>query len=158
MSLRNYLNDTVKLKRGMSPSLREDYIYRSMEELVLREGREFKNQPLPPYYAQMEKKMCFRNAMNLALREPALTYVEGYGLSIIPVHHAWCVDRDGMIVDPTWDYEPDREYFGIPFDLKFVTDLVNSKETYGVIDDWTNNWPLLRGIPEGGKIPDAFWL
>jgi hypothetical protein len=32
--------------------------------------------------------------------------------------HAWCVDNDNAVVDPTWDEA--EFYFGIPLEVEFV--------------------------------------
>lgn len=58
-------------------------------------------------------KYCFRNAANGAARNPDLHYVEGYayaGEIPIPLHHAWLIDNDGDVIDPTWPNGHD--YFG----------------------------------------------
>jgi hypothetical protein len=49
-------------------------------------------------------RQCFRNAWNLSHRHPELTYVEGFGSNSagIPLHHAWTIDEDGFVQDPTW--------------------------------------------------------
>lgn len=47
---------------------------------------------------------CFENAARLAA-ETGLRYFEGLAVCARnpeALHHAWCVDEDGEVVDPTW--------------------------------------------------------
>lgn len=54
-------------------------------------------------------KECFRNAYRKAIDHPELTYVEGYAtVNGLPVHHAWLLDPDGNVQDPTWREPTDR--------------------------------------------------
>lgn len=85
------------------------------------------------------------------LRRPDLVYVEGYAAGIIPVLHAWCVDSDGKVVDPTWDDGIGTEYFGVPFNRAFVMTAVVDKGSYGLIDDMNGRWSLLRQGGDGWK-------
>lgn len=66
-------------------------------------------------------KQCFYNAQLLALAQSQLyLYAEGIALSVVPLEHAWLIDRKtGKVIDPTWvRSEADVEkrpvdYFGI---------------------------------------------
>jgi hypothetical protein len=65
---------------------------------------------------------CFANAMTCALQHEDLRYVEGYAIlwSVgLYVHHGWCVDRAGRVVDVTWP-RLGGAYFGIPFRREYV--------------------------------------
>jgi hypothetical protein len=115
--------------------------YSCIEEFVLKNGKNFPYKPLPPSVKRGEPKMCFKNATQLMIDRDDLTYVEGYALSIIPIMHAWCIDEDGNVVDPTM---PMCEYYGIPFDSAFVIGTMLRRKYYGIIDDWENGWPMLR--------------
>ena len=87
-------------------------------------------------------KECFCNAFDLVQRNPELIYVEGYAAGIIPVHHAWCIDPDGKVIEVTWTDDHRLAYYGIPMDFDYVKRAVFRKQTYGVIDDWNNRWPI----------------
>lgn len=81
------------------------------------------------------KKMCFMNALHLAMDHPELTYVEGYGVALMPTLHAWCITGEGIVVDPTWDAPERCAYYGIPFDLAFAKQTVFRQQTYGLLSD-----------------------
>lgn len=72
-------------------------------------------QPYAPYDAERwgpkgRLKECFRNAWLLAEANPGeLTYVEGYATSLAVCHHAWVIDPDGKVQDPTWRTPDDTE-------------------------------------------------
>lgn len=86
------------------------------EALVLRHGREFAGRPLPARYAQGTPKHCFYNAQTLAARSRGrLRYVEGFGITSIglPLPHAWCIDPDERLVDPTWQTPESCYYYGV---------------------------------------------
>lgn len=87
-------------------------------------------------------KECFRNAYLLAV-EHNLIYYEGYAMGVIPVLHAWCLDKDFHVIDTTW--ETGTEYFGVFFSIKYVSKVLLERKSYGVIDNWEMKWPLLRG-------------
>lgn len=59
---------------------------------------------------------CFRNCALIALKHPELTYVEGMACKLIPVQHAWLVNAEGEVIDPTYvlteEYE-NTDYFGV---------------------------------------------
>lgn len=101
-------------------------------------GNEHVSQPLPSQYARRERKECFSNATHLSLENPDLTYVEGFavrGWIGIPVHHAWCVTEDGLVVDVTWDRPEECSYFGIEFDESSLIDRLRETGVYGILDD-----------------------
>jgi hypothetical protein len=104
-ALREYLAMVTKIKRrggykGKPPSFR----YASAEEMVLFSGTAFQtiitDCDLPP----MQRGNCFANAFTLALNDPAYRYYEGWAYMEhgIPTHHAWVVDPNGKVQDPTW--------------------------------------------------------
>lgn len=82
-------------------------------------------------------KQCFRNASQLASRRADLTYVEGFALSIVPLHHAWCVTEDGVVVDPTWSggngLDPGAAYYGVAFTREALAREAVRTGYYGVL-------------------------
>jgi hypothetical protein len=117
-----------------------------IERFVLRNGRFFKAAAFTGA-ARGKQGQCFKNAMELALHNPRLSYVEGFGGSIIPVHHAWCADADGNVIDPTWDRPEDRDYFGIAFEAHTAWEHAVEHGYYGLFDGPRGiNLPLLEKL------------
>ncbi|MDE2106962.1 MAG: hypothetical protein KGL39_57640 [Patescibacteria group bacterium] len=114
----------------------------SMWEFVSEHGREFQFQPLPRGYRRMEPKACFENCWNLLKKRQTLTYCEGFASSrgiAFPVHHAWLVADDELVIEPTCDSF--RDYFGVQFERDFV---LSHKPWSSVLDNWREGWPLLK--------------
>lgn len=141
-SVQLHLEEILKIRSSVQST--HGYHYSSIEDFVLQEGRSFEPKPLPKHIQKMQMKMCFMNAFQLATTYNNYKYVEGYASGIIPVQHAWCVDDDGNVVDPTWVYDPEDSYYGVEFNTNFLIRRVIQKGSYGLIDDWENGWPLLK--------------
>jgi hypothetical protein len=69
-----------------------------------------------------ESKACFNNCGSIMVSHPErnLRYAEGYAVLAnappLPFRHAWLVDADGVVRDPTLRAaKPAIEYFGIIF-------------------------------------------
>ncbi len=133
--VKTFLQQIVEIKKSCYPNFTTKYC--GFEDLILTNGRFFEPTPLPKGLPKGEIKDCFRNAFLLA-HEHDLTYVEGYARGIIPVHHAWNVDKNGKVVDNTWcgtDSKPSlrrnpvlgEEYFGVALNLEFVTAFLNNQ-------------------------------
>jgi hypothetical protein len=125
-------------------------MHRGMEEFVKAEGIWFtppSSSELPEDVPRGVVKECYSNCWNYLAENPlcGLTYCEGFAFHLIPTMHAWLATPDGKVIDPTWP-EPGSEYLGVPFKWRFAFLTVLSKETYGVIDDWDNKWPLMKGL------------
>jgi len=113
-------------------------------------------------------KQCFYNAQMLVLadRNNKLVYHEGYafGRAIIAVQHGWA-SINGKVIDLTWRldqtirksgrlkdrvigvYPEGFEYVGVPFPDKDAlrTKMLERGWCGSLIDDWENDWPLIRG-------------
>lgn len=119
--------------------------------LVLEYGFLYRPCALPPGMELGEPKRCFDNVYRAVLRsdlKSSLVYCEGYavGGSGEPVDHAWLTDGSGRAIDITW---ADRgvAYAGIPFRTIFVLErCATSRPDKGFIDDWLNQFPLLREL------------
>lgn len=85
----------------------------SLEAFVLRHGTEFTPAPLDRHTSRGAPRRARLNALELCSGRKGLRYCEGYALRIIPILHAWCVDENGVVVDPTLD-DAATAYFGLP--------------------------------------------
>ena len=77
------------------------------------------------------RKQCYENAYNLADSNPSLTYVEGWCRTGMFIEHAWCIDPDRQVIDPT--LREAAGYFGIPFRWEYVRATASRTKVYGVI-------------------------
>ena len=115
--------------------------------LVFQHGREFEPRRLPKPYTMGEQNDCFANSFKMMLRHDFI-YCEGYMLPSsdfpLPMLHAWCVDRDGNVLDRTVSA---GEYFGIPFKRAFVERIVMKYEMYGIINNWEAGYPMRNADP-----------
>lgn len=90
--------------------------YRNPADFLLEHGEFFTPRKTPEKYPLLAAKACFSNSLVLASYFPELTYVEGIIWSAPainaltgqpvglhrPVHHAWCVEPDGGVVEVTY--------------------------------------------------------
>lgn len=108
------------------------FYYYSAEDFVLQHGEWFDKLPSKPHW-RGPLKQCFSNAAYFTRKNKGFHYVEGFALSIIPVHHAWVVDDDKRIYEVTWE-NPGKAYIGVEFDQK----------DRGILSDWENDYPLFQ--------------
>jgi hypothetical protein len=127
-------NLAAVMKKGPG---RTDWKYRGFEELVLECGRVMEPKPLPKNIKQGQPRVCYANCQRLILKNRSLTYVEGYAMAqgvSIPLQHAWLLDTDGYVIDPTW--EPSGCcYLGIAFRTAWVKSIWNSRKQKGRTDE-----------------------
>jgi hypothetical protein len=156
--------------RGSPPP---GYRYNCIEDFVVRRGTVFTSRDiddrdalldsLPPI--RFARKQCFYNSQLAACANSELVYVEGYVLRFIPILHAWLSYR-GAVVDLTlrtgkrgrgrlgdriWGRFTDSEYIGVAFpDTSMLrTRMVTSGYASSLLDDYTNDWPAMRGEYDG---------
>lgn len=136
-------------------------VFAGTAHFVYRFGRQF-IRPLtemPEEVRYDRPKDCFRNAAVLAMEHPEkFTYVEGYALHLIGVIHAWCLDREGRVVDPTWHKLHDFEqgaYLGIPIRTQYLFNMMQrEKAHYGLLDDYMNGWEWIATPTNQWKHPE----
>ena len=109
------------------------------EAFVLKYGRRFIATPRPKGVRKRTNKLCFQNAFALASRDPSYIYAEGWATNLAHFHHAWCVTRDGVVVDPTWEHPEVCEYFGVPFQLVYVAKTILAHNRSGTLPLRFNN-------------------
>ena len=108
-------------------------------KFLLEHGRAFDIDARTFKGRRMTIRECFSNATKMVWRDPALTYVEGFVCSIIPIHHAWVMRPDGEIIDPTLRIKGrsgplPQDYFGVPFSTRFLNLYLRTVRTYGILD------------------------
>lgn len=91
-----------------------------------------------------KKKECYRNAYLHSAHNKDLIYCEGLAVSKnlpLPLEHAWCLDNEGRVYDPTWDDSTECLYFGIAFrDKEWLNNLLINQECYGVLSSlWVHS-------------------
>ncbi|MEG4007674.1 hypothetical protein QUA41_17440 [Microcoleus sp. Pol11C1] len=130
-----YLQDLAAVMKNVPG--RTDWKYRSFEELALECGRVMEPKPLPKTIKPGQPRLCYANCQQLALKNRNLTYVEGYAMAqgvSIPLHHAWLLDANGYVIDPTWE-TPGCCYLGIPLATSWVKSIWNSRKQQGRPDE-----------------------
>lgn len=70
----------------------------------------------------------------------------------LPLFHAWLIDEDGNVVDPTWN-DDTAVYLGIPFNTKWFIDLLISRDRKDCLAIFESNYMekfslLKKGLPE----------
>lgn len=126
---------TEQMIRDLAESLEKAGMAKNVFSIVAKHGMTFKSQERPAHITKDTPKECFKNAFLLAYGT-GLVYAEGY-ISVhgIPIHHAWCLDELGNVIDPTIDGQENHEYFGIPFVMEFVFDVLTKSRMYGILDN-----------------------
>lgn len=84
--------------------------------------------------------MCYMNAGRLAIDKSQYTYCEGYvSIHGVPIEHAWCIDRQGRVVDVTiTDGDGIGEYFGIAISTTYLQRTILKTRMWGILDPMTN--------------------
>ena len=128
----------------------------TLESFLLDHGRQWTPARRPRGLRKQPDKLCFMNSQRHVLTHQqlcgdddleALWYCEGFALGVIPIHHAWLVDRSGTVLDLTWD-EPDKAtYWGVAFNTSYLrTKVIETERWLSLLDNYEQGWPLLRGI------------
>lgn len=107
-------------------------------DFLLDNGRDYAIGQFSFSLPRQEAQACFANATHLAVDMPHLTYVEGKVACFgVPLDHAWCIDQEGLVVDPTIRDGHDGHisgYFGIAFRTDYVRKAALTNRNYGVLD------------------------
>jgi hypothetical protein len=105
-AIKEYLFLVTKIKRqSMRRASIKSFRYSCVEELVLFNGKAFYTNLDTQERPDGKIGECFLNAFNIAQINPeTYTYAEGWAMmdGSIPTHHAWVVDAEGHVYDPTW--------------------------------------------------------
>lgn len=140
---RKYLETIVRLYAMSWPP---ETVAASPAAYLLKHGRVWSPKVTPQDVRRGKARRCYVNAFELALANPGrYFYVEGYATSAIPVPHAWCVDRQGRVIDRTPYWEESTDYFGIKFTIKTLHAIQRITEGYGALAHW-EHWDEVRAL------------
>jgi hypothetical protein len=167
----------VMLARSLSPRLAavSEAVAQSQgpSEWLVRSMAALSDSPLQQTLADVGKRMdvsdvdvkrgpmgeCYANATHMALGPPRMRYVEGYAVNgdfSIPLAHAWNLDEDGLVVDPTW--AAGHDYFGVEIPRQAIIETTLETGVYGVLPNlWQVDDPdrVLAQIREHADTPEA---
>lgn len=120
--LRDYIQSVVDLM----PDIPVEY------QILHQHGQDFKSKK-HPLRGTMEPNQCYANAYAVASNESAYRYCEGYATTKdmgFPIAHAWVLDRDLKVIDPTWS-DGDL-YHGVAFTPLFMYKIVAKTQHHGI--------------------------
>jgi hypothetical protein len=106
-----------------------------MYQVLHEKGQEFNRMPVKLTQLGPRRK-CYMNAYRLSMQYANLRYVEGVATTTdlnLPMEHAWCVDDDGNVYDPTWDNGAD--YFGMAIKMDSLVECMRKTGVYGFFND-----------------------
>lgn len=129
----------------------------TMASFYLRNGRRFWLDPKSAPGNRGVPNACYANAAALAENCRDLRYCEGFALrpGLVPVHHAWCIDVTGAVVDPTWRHVAGTDYFGVVFRRDFVTRVLAENGGAGILVD---RIPASLKAAQPREFLDVDWL
>jgi hypothetical protein len=145
IEIQNYLRLLADMESGA----------RAFATFVLEHGREWNSAVFDLPFGKGPPRACYHNSQamlfsDMRRRRPVgFVYVEGYACSAavgfpFVTEHAWLVDTDGNVVDPTWDDPQHSAYFGVPFRQEYVRAVVDACGPCAMIDNFHNRWELVR--------------
>lgn len=136
-------------------------------DFYLELGQAHSPAPLPDDVQPGKMRECYMNAGMLATNRPEFAYCEGFALrhGLFPMHHAWCLDKKGQVIDPTWPHHEKNEYLGVALNPMFVVTSSLKTGLWGILSERlpaevTEAHPatylhdVWRPVPER---MDAFW-
>lgn len=118
-----------------------------LPEFVARNGAEYAARPLPKPYKYRRIRQCFGNARKLVSRSNGrLRYVEGMLIRFHPIPHAWAIDAEDRVIDPTLRDPGGCLYAGVVFDAKTIARFA-SPLSWSLFDTGRGmNLPLFKAI------------
>lgn len=156
-TLKNYISLEQKIKEqahiyNQIYRKRDDLRFKSPQALVLEYGEPFLEKVESPFKGQI--KGCYQNCFDALLQYPNLEYCEGYAIDDelpIAVSHAWLINPEGKVVDPTWTGKEYKHtvYYGIIFNREYVNEMAQINKSYSILENfYKNDHQILReGFP-----------
>ena len=128
---------------------------RCFASLLLSKGALWTAAEKPEEFERLQSRQCFGNAQSQVLKDyrkgrALFTYVEGYACSgslgfPFPTHHGWLVDKNGTVIDQTWENPKESTYFGIPINTSYLVEKEKKFDVYAsVFDNYLDKWALLK--------------
>lgn len=124
--------------------------YKNMYDFLAREGQVFErtHKFKETGWKRGIPKNCYGNSYNLAISKIGISYCEGLAISknvpMLPLAHAWNFRFDLDVIDSTWG-DKAVQYFGVIIPSWYILQCALQTGTYGVIDSWELQWPILTG-------------
>lgn len=91
----------------------------ALQRTILEAGNPYIGSWQGHRYTARPERRCYQNAARLMKTSRlGLRYCEGYAVRpdlAIPIHHAWCLDRDNRVIDVTWRNAAEAHYLGVAF-------------------------------------------
>ena len=120
MELQTWMWRIGKLRK-MNPGIN---MPETADEWLLRHGKPMNERLLlPERLVHPKSKQCYLNAYSLFRRRKNLHYCEGNVYMDdcpIPVMHGWCVNDQGLVLDPSVGNDCGIVYFGVQYQDAFV--------------------------------------
>jgi hypothetical protein len=107
-------------------------------DFYLMLGQARRSRPLPKDVRAGQMKQCYMNAGRLATERPQFIYCEGYARRKgvpLAVHHAWCLDEEGYVLDLTWPYDEENEYLGVALHDRFLLESLSANGYWGILSE-----------------------
>jgi hypothetical protein len=145
-ALHHHLTVTADFMRGFRP---DKFPYSGMEEFVLKEGRAMQLTPKDPKVTPGVPKECFKNSTDYALAHRDHLYVEGYVMSPkvpVAIHHAWVLNKAGLVIDPTLGWRKGSAYWGVSFTTDDMLRRILKTKYYGLYCDDIRVSDLVLGL------------
>lgn len=150
--LKNFLEKQAELIKKIYPH--PEWKYNGFEELILDCGKEMSFAPLPENIERGLPKGCYYNCLQILNEYPELIYCEGYALAeglVLPVPHAWLINSEGKVIEPTWDTK--GCYIGVSFNTDWLISLFESRNCEDYLAVFESNYMedfslLKKGLPE----------
>lgn len=145
MTVKEYLESVVNIHSVSG--MRGDRPYSSIHDFILQNGSDHKPQVFDESafpHSMRTPRNCYQNAWYLAEMHD-LIYVEGMAFNLIFANHAWCIDKDMNVYDPTWKTPETSLYYGVAFDDEYVMEVLHMTGVYGIIDNPIQRFPLITG-------------
>lgn len=131
--LLTFIQMNAEMERGFGPAT-----------ALLQHARTFASLDTnPDWFTRGHAKQGFDNATQVLVSrgtagDTGIRYAAGYAMDAelpIPMQHAWLVDEDNQVIDPTWRDTTGNLYFGIVFETNFVLNLLQIKQSVGILVD-----------------------